>query len=87
MIKICPVCTREGIDSLPISPNEVYSYDVSGSANLRLPFNSSIQKYKERKTIRFQIKNICVNYGRSKMPPVPPVPPVPLVLFLKKLES
>jgi hypothetical protein len=84
MIKICPVCTSEGIDSLPISPNEVYSYDVSGSANLSLSFNSSIQKYKERKTIRFQIKDICVNYGRSKMPPVPPVP---LVLFLKKLES
>ena len=84
MIKICLVCTSEGIDSLPISPNEVYSYDVSGSANLSLSFNSSIQKYKERKTIRFQIKDICVNYGRSKMPPVPPVP---LVLFLKKLES
>ena len=40
MIKICPVCTSEGIDSLPISPNEVYPYDVSESANLSRSFKS-----------------------------------------------
>jgi hypothetical protein len=33
------------------------------------------------------MKDICVNYGRSKMLPVPPVPPVPLVVFPKKLDS
>jgi hypothetical protein len=38
MIKICPVCTREGIDSLPISPNEVYTYDLSESAGVSLSF-------------------------------------------------
>ena len=41
MIKICPVCTSEGIDSLPISPNEVYPYDVSESANLSLSFRNA----------------------------------------------
>src|ERR671914_1226435 len=40
MIKICPVCTSEGIDSLPISPNEVYTYDVSESAGVSLSFKS-----------------------------------------------
>ena len=40
MIKICPVCTSEEIDSLPISQNEVYPYDVSESANLSLSFKS-----------------------------------------------
>lgn len=40
MIKICPVCTSEGIDSLPISPNEVYTYDVSQSAGVSLSFKS-----------------------------------------------
>lgn len=38
MIKTCPVCTSEGIDSLPISPNEAYTYDVSNSAGLSLSF-------------------------------------------------
>jgi hypothetical protein len=60
MIKICLVCTSEGIDSLPISPNEVYSYGVSKSANPSLSFNPSIPKYKERETILFQNKrHIC----------------------------
>jgi hypothetical protein len=40
MIKICPVCTSEGIDSLPISPNELYTYDVSESAGVSLSFKS-----------------------------------------------
>ena len=40
MIKICPVCTSEGIDSLPISPNEVYTYNVSESAGVSLSFKS-----------------------------------------------
>jgi hypothetical protein len=40
MIKICPVCTSEAIDSLPVSPNEVYTYDVSGSAGVNLSFKS-----------------------------------------------
>ena len=40
MIKICPVCTSEGIDSLPVSPNEVYTYDVSQSAGVSLSFKS-----------------------------------------------
>jgi hypothetical protein len=40
MIKICPVCTSEGIDSLPISPNEAYTYDVSESAGVSLSFKS-----------------------------------------------
>ena len=40
MIKICPVCTSEGIDSLPVSPNEAYTYDVSESAGLSLSFKS-----------------------------------------------
>ena len=40
MIKVCPVCTSEGIDSLPISTNEVYPYDVSESANLSRSFKS-----------------------------------------------
>jgi hypothetical protein len=41
MIKICSVCTSKGIDSLPISPNEVYPYDVSESANLSLSFKNA----------------------------------------------
>ena len=40
MIKICPVCTSEGIDSLPVSPNEVYTYDISESAGVNLSFKS-----------------------------------------------
>jgi hypothetical protein len=40
MIKTCPVCTSEGIDSLPVSPNEAYTYDVSESAGLSLSFTS-----------------------------------------------
>jgi hypothetical protein len=40
MIKICPVCTSEVIDSLPVSPNEVYTYDVSESAGVSLSFKS-----------------------------------------------
>jgi hypothetical protein len=40
MIKVCPVCTSEGIDSLPISPNEVYTYDLSESAGVSLSFAS-----------------------------------------------
>jgi hypothetical protein len=40
MIKICPVCASEGIDSLPISPKEIYSYDVSESAGVSLSFTS-----------------------------------------------
>jgi hypothetical protein len=43
MIKTCPACTSEAIDSLPISPNEAYTYDVSKPAGLSLsfkPFNS-----------------------------------------------
>src|SRR5919106_1570192 len=40
MIKICPVCTSEGIDSLPISANEVYTYDISESAGVSLSFKS-----------------------------------------------
>jgi hypothetical protein len=40
MIKKCPVCTSEGIDSLPVSPNEAYTYDVSESAGLSLSFKS-----------------------------------------------
>jgi hypothetical protein len=38
MIKICPVCTGEGIDSIPISPNEAYTYDVSKTGGLDLSF-------------------------------------------------
>jgi len=40
MIKICPVCTSEGIDSLPISPNEAYTHDISESSGLSLSFKS-----------------------------------------------
>jgi hypothetical protein len=40
MIKVCAVCTSEGIDSLPVSPNEVYTYDVSESAGVSLSFKS-----------------------------------------------
>ena len=40
MIKICPVCTSEEIDSLPVSPNEAYTYDVSESAGVTLSFTS-----------------------------------------------
>jgi hypothetical protein len=40
MIKMCPVCTSEGIDSLPISANEVYTYDISESAGVSLSFKS-----------------------------------------------
>jgi hypothetical protein len=40
MIKICPVCTSEGIDSLPLSPNEIYTYDVTESAGVSLSFKS-----------------------------------------------
>src|ERR687891_2157354 len=38
MIKICPVCTSEGIDSIPISPNEAYTYDVGKTGGLELSF-------------------------------------------------
>lgn len=38
MIKICPVCTSEGIDSMPISPNEAYTYDVGKTGGLELSF-------------------------------------------------
>jgi hypothetical protein len=38
MIKICPVCTSEGIDSIPISPNEAYTYDFGKSGGLELSF-------------------------------------------------
>lgn len=44
MIKICPVCTSEGIDSIPISPNEAYTYDVSESAGVSLLFKSFTSK-------------------------------------------
>jgi hypothetical protein len=40
MIKMYPVCTSEGIDSLPISANEVYTYDISESAGVSLSFKS-----------------------------------------------
>src|SRR5919106_4806778 len=40
MIKICPVCTSEGIYSLPISPNEAYTYEVSKLGGLSLSFTS-----------------------------------------------
>ena len=40
MIKKCPVCTSEGIDSLPISPNEIYTYDVTESTGVSLSFKS-----------------------------------------------
>jgi hypothetical protein len=40
MIKICPVCTSKGIDSLPISPNEIYTYDVTESSGVNLSFKS-----------------------------------------------
>ena len=66
MIKICLVCTSEGIDSLPISPNDVYSYDVSESANLSLSFNPSIPKYKERETILFQNKRHMCKLWQTK---------------------
>jgi hypothetical protein len=38
MIKMCPVCTSEGIDSMPISPNEAYTYDVGNTGGLELSF-------------------------------------------------
>jgi hypothetical protein len=38
MIKICPVCISEGIDSIPISPNEAYTYDVGKTGGLELSF-------------------------------------------------
>ena len=38
MIKICPVCTSEGIDSIPISSNEAYTYDVGKTGGLELSF-------------------------------------------------
>jgi hypothetical protein len=38
MIKICPVRTSEGIDSIPISPNEAYTYDVGKTGGLELSF-------------------------------------------------
>jgi hypothetical protein len=38
MTKICPVCTSEGIDSMPISPNEAYTYDVGKTGGLELSF-------------------------------------------------
>jgi hypothetical protein len=38
MIKICPVCISEGIDSIPISPNEAYTYDVGKKGGLELSF-------------------------------------------------
>jgi hypothetical protein len=44
MIKICPVCASEGIDSLPVSPNEAYSYDVTESAGVSLSFTSPNSK-------------------------------------------
>jgi hypothetical protein len=40
MIKTCPVCASGGIDSMPVSPNEVYTYDVSESAAVILSFTS-----------------------------------------------
>ena len=40
MIKIGPICTSEEIDSLPISPNEVYTYDVIESTGVILSFKS-----------------------------------------------
>ncbi len=40
MIRICPLCESIGIDSLPISPNEAYTYDVNKSAGLSLTFKS-----------------------------------------------
>ncbi len=39
--KTCPVCTSEGIDSLPVSPNEAYTYYVSESAGVSLSFTSA----------------------------------------------
>ena len=38
MIKICPVCASEGIDSIPISPDEAYTYDVGKKGGLELSF-------------------------------------------------
>jgi hypothetical protein len=44
MIKTCPVCASEGIDSLPVSPKEAYTYDVSESAGVNLSFTSPNSK-------------------------------------------
>ena len=38
MYKVCPVCTSAITESIPISPNEAFTYDLNGSAGLSLSF-------------------------------------------------
>jgi hypothetical protein len=40
MVNTCPVCTSERMDSLPITPKEAYTYDISESAGLSLSSRS-----------------------------------------------
>jgi hypothetical protein len=68
MIKICPVCTSEGIDSLPISPNEAYTYDISESAGLSLSFKSFNSRGERLSVREWKRESGIVNVGIA--PPI-----------------